>query len=126
MNTPTPGAVEVVLYRARPDIADQQILEASDALQADLEGFPGYLRRRLMKTSDGLWVDTVDWESLAQAEAAAAAIMERPSAAGFMALVEESTIQMLHPLPVRVYGPVGERGSGESPAPATVTRATDE
>jgi hypothetical protein len=99
------GAVEVVLYRAKPGVADQQVIEASEALQADLDGFAGYIRRRLMKTTDGLWVDTVDWRSLAEAEAAAAAIMERPSAGQFMALVEESTIQMLHPLPVRTYGP---------------------
>jgi hypothetical protein len=104
MSSPTPGTVEVVLYRSRPGVTDQQLVEASDALQTDLEAFPGYIRRRLMKTGDGLWVDTVDWRSLKQAEAAAAAIMERPSAARFMALVEESTIQMLHPLPVRVYG----------------------
>ena len=106
MSTPTLGAVEVVLYRSRPDVTDQQIVEASDTLQSDLEGFPGYIRRRLMKTGDGLWVDTVDWRSLEQAEAAAAAILERPSAARFMELVEESSVQMLHPLPVRVYGPV--------------------
>ena len=65
MSTPTPGAVEVVLYRSRPGIPDQQLIEASDALQIDLEGFPGYICRRLMKTGDGQWVDTVDWESLA-------------------------------------------------------------
>jgi hypothetical protein len=100
------GAVEVVLYRARPGVPDQQVIEASEALQADLEGFAGYIRRRLMKTTDdGVSVDTVDWRSLAEAEAAATAIMERPSAGQFMALVEESTIQTLHPLPVRTYGP---------------------
>ena len=46
MNAPVPGAVEVVLYRAKPGVADHQ-------------------------------------------------------------LVEESTVQMLHPLPVRVYGKAG-------------------
>jgi hypothetical protein len=105
VSVPVPGAVEVVLYRARAGVADQQVVEASDALQSDLEGLPGYLRRRLMKSADGQWVDAVDWRSLAEAEAAAAVIMARPSAARFMGLVEESTIQMLHPLPVRVYGP---------------------
>ena len=105
MSISTPGAVEVVLYRAKPGVPDQQVVDASDALQADLEGFAGYIRRRLMKTADGLWVDTVDWRSLEQAEAAAATIMQRPSAARFMALVEESSVQMMHPRPVRVYGP---------------------
>jgi hypothetical protein len=118
VSTPTPGAVEVVLYRPRPGVTDEHILEASDALQADVERFPGYIRRRLMKTGDGLWVDTVDWRSLEQAEAAAAAISERPSAARFMGLVEESTIQMLHPLPIRVYGPATRDGSEESPTMA--------
>ena len=104
MRNTTPGAVEVVLYRTRPDISETQIIDASDALQMDLEDCPGYLSRRLLRTQDGLWVDMVEWLSLQQAEAAAAAIMERPSAAHFMALVEESSIQMLHPLPVKIYG----------------------
>ena len=92
MSITNPGAVEIVLYRPRPGVTDQQVVEASDALQTDLEGFPGYIRRRLMKTADGLWVDTVDWRSLEQAEAAAAAIMQQLSAARFMALVEESSV----------------------------------
>jgi hypothetical protein len=50
MSTPTPGAVEIVLYRSRPGVTDQQLVEASEALQTDLEAFPGYIRRRLMKT----------------------------------------------------------------------------
>jgi hypothetical protein len=109
MTTPTdPGAVEVVLYRSKPGVADEEVVAASEALQSDLETYPGYLRRRLMKTTDGLWVDTVDWRSLSEALAAAAAIMARPSAAGFMALVDEPSVQMLHPLPVRAYGaPIG-------------------
>ena len=33
MSTSIPGAVEVVLYRSRPGVADEQLIEASDALR---------------------------------------------------------------------------------------------
>jgi hypothetical protein len=40
VSVPVPGAVEVVLYRARPGVADEQAVEASDALRSDLESVP--------------------------------------------------------------------------------------
>lgn len=97
------GMVEVVLFRARAGVSDDQIRAATDALQRDVEGFPGYISRRLVKSEDGQWLDIVDWTGLDEALRAAEAIMARPSAEGFGELVEPESVKMLHLAPVRVY-----------------------
>jgi hypothetical protein len=102
-STQAAPTLEVVLFRAKDGVGDEQIVEAADGLQRDLEGMPGYLRRRLYKGEDGRWIDFVDWADLAQALAAVEAIGERPSAHRFMALVDMDSIEMLHVRPVRAY-----------------------
>ncbi len=97
------GIVEVVQFKAKPGVSDAQIRAAAAALQRDVEGFPGYMRRRLFKSEDGQWLDIVDWTGLDEALHAAEAIMARPSAQSFMELVEPESINMLHLAPARVY-----------------------
>jgi hypothetical protein len=96
-------ALEVVHFRAKDGVSDEQIVAVADGLQRDLDGAPRYLRRRLFKGDDGRWVDLVEWADLAQALAAAEAIGQRPSAHRFMALVDMDGVEMLHLRPVRAY-----------------------
>ena len=98
------GIVEVVQFKAKTGVSDAQIRAAAAALQRDVEQFPGYMRRRLLKSADGQWIDIVDWTGLDEALQAGEAMMARPSAQGFMELVELESISMLHLAPVQVYG----------------------
>ena len=98
------GIVEVVQFKAKAGVSDAQIRDAADALQRDVEQFPGYLHRRLLKSEDGQWLDIVDWTGLDEALHAAEAIMARSSAQSFMELVEPESITMLHLASVQVYG----------------------
>ena len=104
-NTAATRTIEVVLFRAKSGISDAQILEVADGLQRDLEEFGGCVSRRLLKSEDGQWLDIVDWTSLDEAQQASEAIMQRPSAQGFMAAVDPESIKMFHLAPVRVYAP---------------------
>ena len=103
-DTTVTGVVEVVLFKAKPGVNDAEIGAVADALQRDVEGFPGYISRRLVKSEDGQWLDIVDWTGLDEAQRAAEAIMARPSAERIGELVEPESIQVLHLAPVRVYG----------------------
>ena len=97
------GVVEVVLVRAKPGVTDEQILEAADGLQREVEHFPGYIGRQVLKSEDGQWLDIVDWVSLDDALRAAEAIMQRPIAQTYLSLVETESLRTLHLAPVRVY-----------------------
>ena len=97
------GIVEVVLFRAKTGVSDAQIRAVADALQRDVEEFPGFISRRLVKSEDGQWLDIVDWTGLDEALRAAEVIMAQPSAERIIELVEPESITMLHLAPVRVY-----------------------
>ncbi len=97
------GMVEVVLFKAKDGVSDAEIRAVADELQRDVEEFPGYISRRLVKSEDGQWLDIVDWTGLDEALHAAEAIMARPSAQSFMELVEPESITMLHLASVQVY-----------------------
>jgi hypothetical protein len=102
-SNPESGITEIVLFRTRPGVADDRLTAAAEALQRDLERFPGYRRRRLLKGDDNQWVDEVEWTSLDLALRAAEEIMDRPSVQSFLELVETDSIKMLHLAPVRHF-----------------------
>ena len=105
VNTAATRTIEVVMFRAQPGVSDAQILEAADVLQRDVEEFGGYISRRLLKSEDGQWLDIVDWTSLDEARQAGEAIMQRPSAQRFDALVDAESVKVFHLAPLRVYAP---------------------
>ena len=109
------AGTEIVLFKLKDGISDAQILEASDALQRDVQGMDGYLARRLLKTGDGQWIDVVEWESLDAAHRAAEVVMPRPSALRFMDLVDMPSVTVLLARPATAYAP--EPAGGHPPAP---------
>ncbi len=102
-NAVSTRTIEVVMFRAKPETSDIQILDLSDELQREVEAFQGCIHRRLLKDGDGNWIDLVDWNSLEEAMAASEAISSTPLAAEFGALVEPGSVKVLHLSPVRVY-----------------------
>jgi len=97
------GAVEIVMYRVRPGVGDDQIIALSDIMQTDVERFPGYIGRRLLKSEDGLWLDIVDWASMEEALNAATQFSTFPAAQQFGELADVENVAMYHLAPVREY-----------------------
>lgn len=95
------GAVEVVLYRLRAGVAEDAFLATRPLVDAALASYAGYLQRRLLRAADGRWMDIVDWRTLAEAQAAAAAFERDPELAPFMALLDPSDMLFLHLEPER-------------------------
>ncbi len=102
-NAVTTRTIEVVMFRAKPETSDIQILDLSDELQREVEAFQGCIHRRLLKDGDGNWIDIVDWNSIEEDMQAAEAIDGKPLAAQFGDLVEPGSVKVLHLSPVRVY-----------------------
>ena len=88
--------LEVVLFRAKAGVSDDQVLQGSAQIQPWLAGAAGYLKREVSKGEDGQWVDLVHWRSLAEAQQAAEQLMAEPTAAAFMSMIEPESITMLH------------------------------
>jgi hypothetical protein len=88
--------LEVVLFRLKAGIADATFLQAAAVVQAWVAQQPGFVSRELLKTPDGGWLDTIRWTSLELAEAASAKIMNEDHCQPFLAMIEETGMQMWH------------------------------
>jgi len=88
--------VEVVLFRVKDGIKDMAFLREAAVAQAWIERQPGFISRELLKTPDNQWLDTVRWTSLELAHQAADKIMNDEHCKPFMAMIDESGMQMWH------------------------------
>jgi hypothetical protein len=86
--------LEIVEFRASGDV---DILVASAAaMESWLNQQPGFRWRRLAKLDEGQFVDCIEWQDMAAAQAAAAAIMSAPAADAFMAQIDGTSLNMRH------------------------------
>lgn len=88
--------IEFVTFRLVPGAADAAFLAAAKGTEALVRRQPGFRARQLSKGADGRWTDAVFWASLADAEAAPAAVMADPDFAPFMALIDGPSAEMRH------------------------------
>jgi predicted enzyme related to lactoylglutathione lyase len=102
--TVEPPVLELVHFRVKPGVRDEQVLAASAETQTWLEKVPGYLAREVSKNEEGQWIDLVHWRTLADAQAAAQLIMQEPCAANFMALLDPEQMTMVHVARKQYFG----------------------
>lgn len=96
-----PAVLEVATARARPGVAADQVARALRGLQPWLARQPGYLSRHLAHdAASGVWVDTISWRSVAEAQRAMAASTDAPGMAALMDAIDEGSFQCLHATPV--------------------------
>jgi hypothetical protein len=88
--------MEIVTFRLVPGISDADFLTAAKATRAMVAAQPGFVRRSLLRDETGLWTDTIHWQSLPQAQAAAAIVMADPAFAAFGAAIDMASIDMRH------------------------------
>jgi hypothetical protein len=69
----------------------------------DLRTMRGFIRRELFKDAEGHWMDTVHWHSLDDAHHAAEVFLSLSCAQTLIALIDETSMTMLHLEPVRSY-----------------------
>ncbi len=89
--------MEVVTFRLAPGTTEAAFLTAARATEAPLSRQPGFVSRRLLQGDGGLWTDLVEWQTRAQAEAAAAVMMADPAFTAFIVAIDPASIAMSHP-----------------------------
>lgn len=86
--------IELVTLRSKPGIADGDFLRASNATTKFLLRCKGFLRRRLARSDAGEWLDYLEWESLEDANAAAAQFNRAPETREFNDAIEADSVSM--------------------------------
>ena len=87
---------EIVTFRLQSGVDDAAFLEAAATTIPFVEAAPGFLSRRLTRGVDGTWTDYVVWSSMANAKAAAEALMADPAVLPFLEAIDPESITMRH------------------------------
>jgi hypothetical protein len=88
--------VETVTFKLNPGIDAAAFTKAAEGMGTWLGAQPGFMRRRLSCTEDGLWIEHVEWSDMASAKAAAAAIGTAPGNLAFLSAIDGPSAQMMH------------------------------
>ena len=93
----TEAVLEIVRFRLRPGATTEELLSAAAASAAPISACPGFRARRLVHDGAGLWTDVVEWADLTSAQRAAECVLADPALAPFLALIDETSVEMAHP-----------------------------
>jgi hypothetical protein len=104
--------LEFAPFNLKPGVTEQQVVEASDRIQA---GFvakqPGCLDRWLVREADGRYADIIWWASHEDAERAMAKVEQSETCAAYFALMQMETSEahegVRHFTAVRTYKAAG-------------------
>lgn len=81
--------VEWAEFQLKKKVSEQELLKASDNLQQEfLQKQPGFIRRELLKKSEGSYVDILWWKTRKYAEQASDKVMQHPACLGYFQLMD--------------------------------------
>jgi hypothetical protein len=95
--------IELVLMKPANGVDDAALLKACDDIMPFLREAGGYLRRQVLRSDDGQWVDVVYWNSLEEALQAADPIMSTPAGQQLGAVLDGPSVRVFHLQQVRKY-----------------------
>lgn len=89
------SVLEIAEYTLAPDVSEAAFLATRPGLEGWLRRQPGFQSLRLLREGDR-WMDVCEWQDMASAKAASAALMEEPAMESFMAALDPATVSMRH------------------------------
>ncbi|MEO1492114.1 MAG: hypothetical protein AAFV19_08175 [Pseudomonadota bacterium] len=88
--------VEITTFRLNDGVEDTAFLALSPAITEFAQAQPGFIRRFLTQSEDGVWMDYVHWATLEDAQAAQAAFPQQPQLGPLMAMIDPTSLTMDH------------------------------
>ena len=88
--------METVTFRLTSGISRAHFAQAAQEMTGWITTRPGFVARRLSVADDGIWVEQVEWASMDDAKAAAAAIGEAQGNVPFLKFIDGASVQMRH------------------------------
>ena len=88
--------LEVVVFKLAEGVSDEAFVQAAQEIETWLKTKSGFISRRLSHNGEGVWLDLVEWESMEEAQTAAAEIMATSEGQAFGSKIDGESIQMYH------------------------------
>lgn len=89
-------AVEIVHFKVKDGIDEQDFLRVSALMVKELSTLPGFLDRELLKGENGQWADIVHWGTMDHALKATDHVMKLPLCLAYFGYIDDTTLQMMH------------------------------
>ncbi len=93
---PTTNAIEMVLFKVKSNVTENEAHTKLISLDTVLKTIPGFISRKLSKNEDDIWLDIVFYEDMACAKNAAELVMKNETALQAFSIIDEKSVQMLH------------------------------
>jgi len=94
------GAIEVVQYRGKEGVSDEEMIEKLKLLNDVVSQFDGFISRKFSKDEEGNWMDLVFWTSKEKAIEASKIAEQNPIVHEVLAIVDEKTMTFRHYTPL--------------------------
>ncbi len=95
------GAVlESAAFGLKSGVTREAFLETVAGMSTWAAEQPGFVSRELFEVGDGRWIDIVRWATMADAMHAGEVFMESEACRLSFALMDESSVQVVHATPV--------------------------
>lgn len=92
----TKHVMETVTFRLIDSVSREDFAQAAIAMTDWILTQPGFVNRRLSIAGDGTWVEQVEWASMHDAKAAAAAIGKAQGNMPFLKCIDGPSVQIRH------------------------------
>ncbi len=86
--------VELVKWKSKPKVSNDEMVSAVDGILPDLETLPGFISQTLYIDEDGYWVDLYHWETREQGVASNDLMAARPSFLALMDLIDPTSVSI--------------------------------
>lgn len=92
----TKHTIETVTFKLNEGVSRQAFVESAQAINAFVGKREGFVSRRLSCSDDGLWIEHIEWKTLAAAKSAAAEIGSDPTLTACMTAIDGPSVKMHH------------------------------
>lgn len=92
--------IEIVKWKAKPDVTDFQMTETVSAMVPDLKKLEGFISQTLYKNDENLWIDLYYWDTSENAHLSNERMAEKESLKALLEIIEldSVTMEILEPL----------------------------
>ncbi|MDX1642607.1 MAG: hypothetical protein R3220_12965 [Balneolaceae bacterium] len=94
------NAIELVLFKPKPSVSEDEVKNSLTSLNSVLQSYDGFIARQLAKGKEDQWMDLVFWESMQDASFAAEDVLKNEKAIKAFEVIDERQMNFFHSEPV--------------------------
>lgn len=99
---------EILSWKAKDGISDQEMIDAVNALLPDLRTLPGFMFQNLSKDQRGRWIEVYFWKTAEDAHNSNTLMADKKSMSNLMLLIQVESLEMEVMAPLQDSGNLGK------------------